>query len=295
MKYCLAYDGTPGSQVALDHLVTMLRTTDTLTLYSSVKKSKTDAKTIVRKEEAQRQQEQALATLSHSALPKENVTCTVRTTAEVREDILKYVEEEVPHDVVVLGSRGLGAIQRALHGSVSSYVLNAARKVAVLIVPNRVLSDKGVYLLYADGSPASKQAAEVVGQIMKPDDLLHIVCLYERLDAEVLEGPEGNLVVQAYEQQRNSSKLRAEAVVREAAELVKKSPTVTCTNLTASVVETRDVKEGIVQYAKDKARFTTIVMGSRGLGTFARVCIGSNTNHALYHTNLPILVTHIPA
>ena len=72
--------------------------------------------------------------------------------------------------------------------------------------------------------------------------------------------------------------------------------------LTTQVIEMEDIQKGIVAHAEEQAKAlpdvcghisrTVIVMGSRGLGALARLCLGSCTNYALHKCDLPLIAVH---
>ena len=79
------------------------------------------------------------------------------------------VAEEVGAGLVVLGSRGLGPVRRAVMGSVSLSVVHHAHS-SVLVVRGEDGGLPGRILLALDGSEQSRVAAEAAAEISASTD-----------------------------------------------------------------------------------------------------------------------------
>jgi len=75
---------------------------------------------------------EALLQSSRERVPREQPVVTLLANQPIRSSIVHQIKEG-GHDLVVMGSRGRGAVRSALLGSVTSYVLHHS-KVPVLIV-----------------------------------------------------------------------------------------------------------------------------------------------------------------
>jgi nucleotide-binding universal stress UspA family protein len=120
----VAVDGTPHSDLALDQAIDLAESERTrLTLLTAVVPPPSEAA-----------KAEAVATLKRARdrVPADLPVTTVLTADPVRKAVCKRIKEG-DHDLVVMGSRGRGAIRSALLGSVSHYVLHHSR-VPVLIV-----------------------------------------------------------------------------------------------------------------------------------------------------------------
>jgi nucleotide-binding universal stress UspA family protein len=134
----VAVDGSPDSELALEHAVDLARVQHSkLTLITAVIPVPaaaylglngllppmtgdpcTDAQKVIR------------AAVAH--VPDDQPVTTVLSEDPIRAAILRQIKEGC-HDLVVMGSRGRGALRSAALGSVSHYVLNHS-PVPVLIV-----------------------------------------------------------------------------------------------------------------------------------------------------------------
>jgi nucleotide-binding universal stress UspA family protein len=78
--------------------------------------------------------EKAKMVLVEAGFPSKNVSVTIRKKkVGIARDILKEAQKG-KYDTVVLGRRGLSAIKEFLFGSVSSKVVQLAKKVSVIVV-----------------------------------------------------------------------------------------------------------------------------------------------------------------
>ena len=109
--------------------------------------------------------------------------------------------------------------------------------------------------------------------------------------------------LEAMQSEREALKEKAEKAVRDVAALMQSArPGTAPLDIAADVVEVVKVPDGIVEYAHKQAQAhppvcghlprTVLLMGSRGLGTFARFWLGSCTNHVLHCCELPLIVVH---
>jgi len=144
MKYLLAYDGSSNSRRALDFLLKLLKPgVDDAVVVLSVAESipisdwpsfKGDEVchelTEKRKTEVERSLEEVKIPLNELNV---NYTLLSTVSRDVRAEIIDQIESLQP-DMLVLGSRGLGALSGLILGSVSQYCARNS-KIPVLVVP----------------------------------------------------------------------------------------------------------------------------------------------------------------
>jgi nucleotide-binding universal stress UspA family protein len=175
-------------------------------------------------------------------------------------DEIIELSEELEVGLMILGSRGQGAVRRILMGSHSEAVVHHAR-VPVLVLrsagevwpPSRVV-------IGDDFSEDAKKAAELTGSIAK---------LYE---AETL-------LVHAYPRAvEESSRTEADDAMRQAEEQLeeRKNHLKNILGYEPRIVTTSDAAEvAILKAAREGDGPTLIAVGSRGLGAVSRVRLGS--------------------
>jgi nucleotide-binding universal stress UspA family protein len=192
------------------------------------------------------------------------------------------VAEEVGAGLVVLGSRGLGPVRRAVMGSVSLSVVHHSHG-SVLVVRGEGGDLTGPILLAVDGSEQARVAAEAAVEISSSTGSgLHVAFVMPAAD-------------HLYGHHLYSRDLK-ESVREQAEDDVK-------TFLDAQVgwleqhggkVEDTHMAVGrpdaeIVKLAEELGAGLTVV-GSRGLGGVRRALVGSVSNSVVRHAHGPVLV-----
>jgi nucleotide-binding universal stress UspA family protein len=155
----VAIDGSPDSEQALAQAIDLAdREHATLTLFSAVLTPPTaaylgggapTAATLARDGESQAE---ALLHQAVESVPDHLSVTTVLSRKPVRRGLLDQLTDG-GHDLVVMGSRGRGAVRAALLGSVSHYVLNHS-PVPVLVVRAEPGSAQDAYTSRSLAAPA---------------------------------------------------------------------------------------------------------------------------------------------
>jgi nucleotide-binding universal stress UspA family protein len=134
----VAVDGSADADAALAHAIDLAESEHTrLTLMTAVTAVPPTAYLMPGQEpgrlgeDAQRQAE-AVIRQARDRVPADLPVTTVLTEKPIRLALIRQIEEG-HHDLVLIGSRGRGAVRAALLGSVSHYVLHHS-PVPVLIV-----------------------------------------------------------------------------------------------------------------------------------------------------------------
>ena len=187
--------------------------------------------------------------------------------------------EEIGAGLVVVGSRGLGPLRRALMGSVSMGVVHHAHGSVLVVRGDGHLPGK--ILLALDGSEESKAASKVAAEITKTtgSGLGVMVCL------PVVSPYPYPLAKDTWEQARDEARSLVEEQARRLGEE------------TGTKVEARlafgKPDEEIVR-AGEELGANLIVMGSRGLGPLRRALLGSVSDSVVRHAHCPVLVVRKP-
>ena len=222
-----------------------------------------------------------------SLFAEADVCCQVlQETGHPVEGIVRVAERETA-DLIVLGSRGLHGIKEFFLGSVSSGVLHHA-PCSVLIVRGEnapcATQEFQRILLVSDGSEgadkAGKAAVEFAQKFSTSLTVLNVV------------EPFSNLPLLPDEDYGLISDVDPEVVTTRLLELVRRN---TLSSAKEAGVycgfhqEKGAAEETIIRFANQQ-RADLIVMGSRGLGGFGRMLLGSVSNYVAHHANCPVLI-----
>jgi nucleotide-binding universal stress UspA family protein len=201
--------------------------------------------------------------------------------------------EEIEAGLIVLGSRGLGGVRRALMGSVSMSVVHHAH-CSVLVVRGSGHREGGGYvlgkiLLAYDGSKEASAAARVAAELSNATGselhLLYVVASepyppsfdyvsYE--EAEVREAREANLE-RDEERARSFVEGKARRMEREGAKV------------SEALLSFGRPGHEIVELAEELDA-GLVVVGSRGRGGLKRTLMGSVSDSVVRHAHCPVLV-----
>jgi nucleotide-binding universal stress UspA family protein len=182
--------------------------------------------------------------------------------------ILKHVAGR--GDLVVVGARGLDALDRFMLGSISTKVtLHAPCSVLVVKQPHRPIRR---VLLAADGSKGSDKALKFLLQKMRPDGpsetekvevlVMHVLPSF----AHTMAGVMGTRLVHRYAEKLARAGYRMREVARSG-----------------------HVADEIVKTA-DRQKTDLIVLGARGHGAVARFFLGSVSTRVVQHSSCSVLV-----
>jgi nucleotide-binding universal stress UspA family protein len=185
------------------------------------------------------------------------------------------LEQAGPDDMLVVGARGLGGFARLLLGSVSGHCLQHARcPVAVVRSPQVPRATVGRIVVGVDGSAGAQRA-------------LHWALAEARLRAATVEVVHAWKVpvvggMYAYSMEPSQAEERARAVVAAA---------LRDEDTSGVPVETTLVSGGAAEVVLREADDADlVVLGSRGLGGFRRLLLGSVGQQVAHHVSCPIVV-----
>jgi len=194
------------------------------------------------------------------------------------------VAEELGAGLIVVGSRGMGPVKRAVMGSVSGSVVHHAH-CSVLVVRDHDGEDSppGGILLAVDGSGQAQVATEVAVEISaSTGSRLHVVFVMPA--AEHLYGPHFYS-----EEIKGSVREQAEGDVRafldeRVAWIEDHGGNVEDTHTAVGKPDAEIVK------LAEELRVGLTVVGSRGLGGVRRALVGSVSDSVVRHAHGPVLV-----
>lgn len=133
-------------------------------------------------------------------------------------------------------------------------------------------------LVAYDGSEISKRAMQKAIDISSPESKIEILHVYEYPNMIV-----GEAYVAMPAQVQNNYYQAAEAVIEEV-----KKQTAVLPNVEAVLKEGPPART-ILSYAEESGS-DLVVIGSRGLGGFKELVLGSVSHHVVQHADIPVLV-----
>jgi nucleotide-binding universal stress UspA family protein len=183
--------------------------------------------------------------------------------------------EELGAGLVVLGSRGLGAMRRALMGSVSDSVVRHA-PCPTLVVREEPLTFPTKVLLATDGSEEARLAASTAADLAGgTDSELHVVTV----------GPFIPTVLAATEEEPARMAREARRALDEQVGLIEAAGG----NVAEAHLRLGGPAEEIVALAEDVGA-GLIAMGSRGRGGIRRALMGSVSERVVRHAHCPVMI-----
>ena len=196
-----------------------------------------------------------------------------RTDAEI-----VGLAEEVGASLIVVGSRGLGPLRRALIGSVSSSVLHHAHA-SVLVARGEPVSFPTKILVALDGSDEAAAAVRAAVELADASGSeLHVVHVGEMTP---VYHPEWHGYLARYDALREE----AGRLLDEQVEQIRADGT----NVAQAHLPMGFPDREIVSLGEEIGA-GLIVLGSRGLGGFRRALVGSVSDAVVRHAHCPVLV-----
>lgn len=184
--------------------------------------------------------------------------------------------EELDADLIVVGSRGLGPLRRALMGSVSTSVLHHAHT-SVLVARGEPVSFPTKILVALDGSEEATAAVRTAARLASASEL-HVVHVGE--------------LMPVYHPERHGYLTRYDTIHAEARRLLDEQ----VEQLRAGGVQIAQAHlqmgypdREIVAIAEELGA-GLVVVGSRGLGGMRRALVGSVSDSVVRHAHGPVLV-----
>lgn len=196
------------------------------------------------------------------------------------------VAEELPAGLVVVGSRGLGGVRRALLGSVSSSVVRHATG-SVLVVRGGGgqggVDLAGPLVLAVDGSKEAKMAALAAAELSAgTGSEVHVI--YVLPSPNQLYGPH-HFSEEIKESLLEQARIEARAFLDEQAEGIGAGGG----TVAQTYLATGRPDEEIVELAEEIGA-GMVVIGSRGLEGVRRALLGSVSESVLRHAHCPVMV-----
>lgn len=189
--------------------------------------------------------------------------------------------EKIGAGLIVLGSRGLGRLKRALMGSVSESVVRHAHCPVLVVRDGERGGDflPGTILLALDGSKEAHAAALAAVELAdRMDSELHVVHVGE---VRPVYHPERHGYLARYEELQED----AQRLLEEQVEQVKAAGGV----VAGAHLRMGRPDEEIIGLSEEIGA-GVIVTGSRGLGGIRRALMGSVSSSVVQHAHCPVMV-----
>jgi nucleotide-binding universal stress UspA family protein len=198
------------------------------------------------------------------------------------DDIVRLAEE-IAAGLIVVGSRGLGGIRRALMGSVSDAVVRHAH-CPVMVVRGEPVSFPTKILLATDGSKDAQLATTTAADLAKSTGSdLHVVSVFPA-SAYVHPYYEDHFP-EAAERLRCEARKERQEMLDEQVDRVQEAGG----DVAQTHIRTGETAEEMVTLAEEMGA-GLIVMGSKGLGGIRRALIGSVSAAVVAHAHCPVMV-----
>jgi len=203
----------------------------------------------------------------------------------VSESVLDYVSKE-KSDLLVAGTRGFGGFERLLLGSVSSNLVTYSQcSVLVVRAPKKDVEEKinlRRVLVATDGSENSSAGVRLVISLGKALSLKLTFVNIVYLPSMTFTAGAGNWYDRAIAESRDEGK----RITEEAQLLAMKNGVEAETKI---IDEFHSPIEGITKFA-DLGNYDLIVVGTRGLGGFKRLFLGSVASGVVHYAHCSVLV-----
>jgi nucleotide-binding universal stress UspA family protein len=209
----------------------------------------------------------------------------LRARTSIVQTIAEYADSS-KSDLIVVGTRGLGGFRRMLIGSVSSGLVANARcpVMVVRMTPSEETIQFKHVLVAIDGSESASRAATVAIDLSKKMvadlTILHVI----HIPSSVYSS--GGVGLIPMDRIVREAKQEAEKFVSAAASAAKERGVEAKGEI---VQDTQSPVWEIIQYA-EKNRSELIVLGTRGLGGFRRVLLGSVAGGVVSYAHCSVLV-----
>jgi len=287
-KILVAFDGSPNSKVACEFATTLAEGYKSKITIGHVLPPISNLTASLRDEyEASVENKANIEALKiESQLNRQGIeakTRILRAKGSIADSLIDFSNDQKV-DLIVAGTRGLGAFRRMVLGSVSTNLLNHA-SCPVLVVRKRVYkiqTQLRQILVATDGSKSANEAVEYSASIAKTvgADLTIVNIVYM---PPIAYGGWVPAMDKIFEDLRKDG----ERIVSEASNVAKENGV----RATTKVIDNNHSPVWAITKFADEGKFDLIVIGTRGIGGLEKVLLGSVANGVVHYANCSVLVT----
>jgi nucleotide-binding universal stress UspA family protein len=196
--------------------------------------------------------------------------------------------DEMDAAVVVIGSRGQGAVRSALFGSVSSGLLHHAHRPLLVVPPNGHESPVGPALIAFDGSDAARAGIAVAGELLAVREVVieTVWIPYRGVAAGGVAGAPLGVTSRATEELDKAVETGAQQKAHDGARLA----AAVGLEARAEAIETDGAVWCTLRDSAEVHGSPVMVVGSHGRGGVAETVLGSVSSALIHNAHLPVLV-----
>jgi nucleotide-binding universal stress UspA family protein len=298
MRVLIAVDGSANSFAAVGQIAQLLKAgKDEIALYCAppamhLTPGATSQEVLVRARQALAD---AIFDEARKHLPSELQTGvhTIPGTQDARHGIV-VAADQWPANLIVVGARGLGKLERLLLGSVSRAVVHAARLPVWVARSQGAQARQGFRVLLACESPElGRRGADVLGRLSWPRDATgHTLTVLPSMFAgqvpewlqQQARGPDVEAMVQTWTREHDDEKRTNLARMQDFA----RGLPAPFLNAPPIVAEGEPAAEILAAIAREK--IDLVVVGTRRKHTLASAILGSTSEAVLNHAGCSVLV-----
>jgi nucleotide-binding universal stress UspA family protein len=204
----------------------------------------------------------------------------LHSEGSISESLIKYIEDE-KSDLVISGTRGLGGFKRMLVGSVSSHLVSHSPSPVMVVRKHAEKLELKRMLVATDGSESALRAERLTTSIAKAigAKLTFVNVVYLPPTAYPIDGT-------GFDKIMNDLKQAGNIVTTRAASFAKDN------GVEADAKTLDEFQSPVMALTRlaEKENYDLIALGTRGLGGFRRLALGSVASGVVHYAHCSVLI-----